>query len=176
MKWHDVVNSELNGALAAVKYGHDPVAAKNLIEYFLERFRDGSHYNEHILLEFLDHAFGKIIEEGWSADHAFGLKLKRGHHERPDTTERDVIATAYMILLMRKNKNKNKNKNWTWLEVKGEAANLLSQAGLLPDGKGEKAVEEAYAFYANVFACLPDQALLDMLPPDTPVISRDKDG
>ena len=163
MKWHDVVNSELNGALAAVKYGHDPVAAKNLIEYFLERFRDGSHYNEHILLEFLDHAFGKIIEEGWSADHAFGLKLKRGHYERDCTLERDVMSAAYMILLMR--------KNWTWLEAKGEAANLL-----FPESKGEKAVEAAYANYKSEFARLPDKVLLDMLPPDTPVISRDKDG
>jgi len=163
MKWLDVADADLNSALAAVKYGHDPVAAKNLIEYFHERFKDGLPYNERILIEFLGHAFGKIIEEGSSADHAFGLKLKRGEYERESTLERDVIATAYVILLMR--------NRWTYLDARGQAANLLFQ-----DGKGDKAVEAAYATYKDYFRSFPNDILEGMLPPDTPVISRDMTG
>jgi len=160
MKWQDVSESDLKGALSSVVYGHDPVATRNLIEYFYERIHNGTPYNECVLREYLDHAFGKIIEDGWTADHAFGFKLKRGHHERQDTTERDVVATAYMILLMR--------RNWTWLDAKGAAANLL-----FPDGEGEKAVEAAYALYKEALQLLPDNVLNKMLPPGTPVISRD---
>lgn len=163
MKWRDISEADLNGALAFVLHGHDPDAARNLIEYFHECIHEREPYNEGILLELLDHAFGKIVREGWSADHAFGLKLKRGKRQRPDTTERDVIAAAYMILLIR--------NGWTWLDAKGQAANLL-----FPDGRGEKAVEAAYALCKEEFEPMSDELLIDMLPQGTPVISCNMTG
>ena len=154
MKWGDVTNADLEGALLAIKYGHDPVAAKNLIEYFYERIHGGASFNERVLHGFLDHAFGKVAIEGWSADQAFGLKLKKGHHERANTFERDVIAAAFMVLLMQK-------KNWRWQDAKGEAAN-----NLFPDGRGEKAVEKAYKSYGIGLKGLPEDYLVGLLPPD----------
>lgn len=163
MKWENVTEADLNAALAAVMYGYDPVAARNLIEYFSERIGNGGRFNQRVLLELLNHAFVRIIKEGVSADQAFGLKLGRGKYPREDTVIRDVMATAYMVLLMR--------KGWTWAEAKGEAVNLLC-----PDGKGDKAVEKAYAYYRDALTSYPDDHLMGMLPPGTPVISRDKVG
>jgi hypothetical protein len=163
MKWEDVSDADLNGALMAVKYGHDPVAAKNLIEYFYERIGNCGRFNERVLLELLNHAFGKIIEEDASADQAFGLKLGRGKYPREDKVIRDVMATAYMILLMR--------QGWTWEDAKGEAANLLCSSDA-----GDKAMEKAYADHKDLMKLFPDDTLKEMLPPGTPVISRDKVG
>lgn len=163
MKWSNVTDSDLNGALAAIKYGYDPTAARNLIEYFHGQFESGDAFNEKILIEFLSHAFRKIVQDGWSADHAFGLKLKRGHYERPDTFERDLIAAAYVILLLR--------NNWTWLDAKGEAANLL-----FPDGKGEKAIEIAYSINCVALGHMSNEELKSMLPEGANVISRDMTG
>ena len=151
MTWHDVSDDDLNSALAAVKYGHDPDSALKLVQYFYERIHHGESYNEPVLLEYLHHTFGKIIEDECSANHAFGFKLKRGHYKRETTSERDVFAAAIMILLMR--------KGWTWLDAKGEAANRL-----FPDGKGEKAVEAAYKLYSDALSNVPNNLLMKMLP------------
>lgn len=163
MKWRDVSEADLMGALAAVKHGYDPVAARNLVEYFYERFQHGDPYNERVLYEYLAHAFEKIVEDDWSPDHAFGFMLKRGHYEREDTTERDVVAAAYVILLRR--------RKWKLQDAIGEAANLLFE-----DGEGDKAVEKAYADYKGVLSYLPDETLKRILPPGAPVISRDMGG
>lgn len=159
MKWSDVTKADLEDALASIKHGHDPEAARNLIEYFYERLRDGCRFDERVLYEYLEYAFGRIVNENKSAAVAFGLKSARGEYLRPDTTERDAIAVAYMVLLMRSGR--------TWEEAKGDAANLL-----FPDGTGDKAVESAYRQSKEYFQTLPDQTLLDMLPDDTPVIKR----
>jgi hypothetical protein len=158
-----ISDHDLKGALTAVKYGYDPVAALNLIEYFHKKISEDGAYHTPFLLEYIHHAFGKIVEEGWSADHAFGLKLKRGNYPRTDHTERNVQVAAYVILLRR--------RKWTLLDAKGEAANLF-----FPDGKGEKAVESAYAFYRESLEILPDETLTTILPHGTPVISRDMTG
>ena len=163
MKLHDASELRLNTELAAVKFGHDPAAARCLIEYFYYCIHEGEPYNERVLLEFLHHAFEKIIKQEWSADHAFGLKLKRGMYERPDTTLRDLTAAAYVILLMR--------RKWTWQDAKGEAANLWFE-----DGSGDKAVEKAHATYKCALDSLPDESLKDFLPEGTPLISRDMSG
>lgn len=157
MKWQDVTKADLEGALAAIKYSHDPEAAKNLIEYFHERMSEDFHFDEQVLFEYIKHAFGLIVEKNRSADVAFGLKLARGEYPRPNTTERDAIAVAYMVLLMRNGR--------TWQEAKGEAANLL-----FPDGQGEKAVEMAYIQCKEYFETLPNETLDAMLPDDTPII------
>jgi hypothetical protein len=163
MKWLDVTDGDLQGALAAIKYGFDSEAARNLIAYFYEHMREGIDFNQQVLQGYLYHAFGKIVENGWSADHAFGLKLKRGHYVRESTLERDMTSTAYIILLMR--------RGWNYLDATGEAANLL-----FPDGKGEKAIVAAYGYYKEVFSKLPEDVLLEMLPQGTRIISRDMIG
>lgn len=162
-KWGEMTGDDLKGALVAVIHGHDPVAARNLIECFHERMRDDQTYDERVLLEYVHHAFTKIVKENWTADQAFGLKLRRGHYERDDHLERDIQATGYVILLMR--------KGWKWEDAIGEAANLL-----FPDDEGDKAVEAAYAEYKDTLSHEHDDSLLSMLPTGTPVISRDMAG
>lgn len=152
--------SELNGMLASVVNGSDPDVARALIYHFHSQFSSGEPHNERILIQLVQHAFEKIIDDNWTADHAFGLKLKRGHYKRSDTTARDVIATAYVLLLRR--------KKWTRQDAMGEAANLL-----FPDGEGDRAVESAYKKYADDLNWLPDELLKSYLPEDAPLISRD---
>lgn len=163
MKWNDVKDADLEGALAAVMHGYDPIAARSLIEYFHERLCDGLPYNERVLIEFIGHSFGKIVEDDWCADHAFGLKPKRGHHKRPDTSIRNLVAAANMILLMRGNQ--------TWQNAKGEVANRL-----FPDGRGDKAVEQAYSFYKDALSHYPNDLLAQIVQDGTPFISRDMNG
>ena len=160
MKWADVTDADLMGALNCITYSHNPVAAKNLIEYFHERLSNELHYNEAVLLAFIKLAFRRIAEDGWSADHAFGLKLKRGHQQRGDTTERDVMAAAFVILRMR--------QGWRWSDAVGGAANLL-----MPDGRGEDAIKTAYANYREALSLFPDETLGSLLPEGTRVISDD---
>lgn len=147
----EVPDADLNGALNAVKYDFDPVAAKNLIEYFHDRICDGEPFNERVLLEYVGHAFEQIIVHGKSADQAFGLRRSRGQREREDHTERDIAGAACVVLLMR--------KGWRWADAIGEAANYLCE-----DGKGDKAIEHAYSVYREVLSLLADQKLEAMLP------------
>ena len=160
MKWADVTDADLIGALNAVTHAHDKVAAENLIEYFHERFSNEMPYNNEVLLSFVKLAFKRIADDGWSADHAFGLKLKRGLYLRDDTTERDVRATAFVILRVR--------QGWRWSDAVGGAANLL-----MPDGRGEDAIRTAYAKYRDTLSLLPDDTLGSFLPAGTPVVSGD---
>lgn len=162
-KWSGVTRQDLEGALAVVMHGHDPVAAQSLIEYFHDQNLDPAGPDSDILLAFVRHAFRRIVEDKKSADVAFGLSQGRGEYERPFNADRDVIAAAYVVLLMR--------EGWTWLDAKGEAANLL-----FPDGRGGKAVEHAYENYKHALHGVPDQLLREMLPPGTPVIKRDMTG
>lgn len=124
MKWADVTDKDLVGALDLVRYGHAPDAAKNLIEYFHERLSNELPYNRDVLIGFVKFAFERMVEHGWSAGQAFGLDLKRGCYQRDDTTERDVMAAAFITLRMR--------QGWRWNDAVGVAANLL-----MPDGRGE---------------------------------------
>lgn len=163
MKWRDVSDADLNGALAAVMYAHDPVAAKNLIEYFYERIHHGEGYNERILHELLNHAFGKVIEENWTLDRAFGFGRGKGQRDRPDHFFRDVQAAAYVVLLRR--------AKWNLADAIGEAANLF-----ISDSSGDKAVEAAYSKYKVALAHQTDSYLKSMLPEGAPVKSRNLTG
>lgn len=141
--WRDVTLSELNTELAYVIHENDPVAAENLINYFHQRFADigldGCPQGAiGVLCEYIEHAFSKMIVDDYTPAQALGLKRPRGKHPRPCTFERDCQIAAYVVLLMRKGK--------TWLDAKGEAANRYFE-----DGKGEKAVEAAYAKYKELF-------------------------
>ena len=151
MKWAAVPDADIRGALNVVLHAHDPAAAKNLIEYFHERFSNEMPYNEEVLLAFVKMAFRRMAEDGWSADHAFGLKQKRGHHQREDTFERDVMAAAFVTLRMRRGAK--------WSDAVGEAANLL-----MPDGTGDRAIQMAYARFKEGFSSLPDEVLVGVLP------------
>ena len=162
-KWSDVTKGELETALTSIMTGYDPDAALNLIEYFYERISNEEQYDEQVLHAYLSHAFRKIVVEKWSADHAFGFKLKRGKYPREDTTTRDIAAVAYVVLL--------KREKWTLQDAKGEAANYF-----FPYGIGDKAVEAAYTRYKNELANLSNEILMAMLPAEIPVISRDMTG
>ena len=155
--WESDADADLKAALAAVRFGHDPVAAKNLMRHFRDSIAKGRAYNRRVLEEYLLLVFGKILDSGASADQALGLRLEKGKYPRPDTYDRDLMAAAYMTLLLR--------NNWTWLDARGEACNLL-----FPEGKGEKAAEDAYARYKESLACEMDTFLMGMLPPGTPPI------
>lgn len=56
MKWMDVTQDDLDSALASLKTGHDPEAARNLIEYFHERMSNGFQYDDRILRDLVAHA------------------------------------------------------------------------------------------------------------------------
>jgi hypothetical protein len=151
MKWADVTDADLSGALNAVMYSYDPVAAKNLIEYFHERFSQAMPYNQDVLLAFIKMAFRRIVEDELRIDIAFGLAQQRGKYQREDTTERDVMASAFIILRMRQGAK--------WNDAVGEAANLL-----MPDGKGDRALQTAYEKYRDCLSLFSDEALKEMLP------------
>ncbi|MHB1374773.1 MAG: hypothetical protein ACYC5W_17815 [Thauera sp.] len=151
MKWAAVTDADLMGALNAVMYSYDPVAAENLIEYFHERFSNEMPYNQDVLLAFVKMAFRRIVDDELRIDIAFGLAQQKGKHRRDDTTERDVMAAAFVILRMRRGAK--------WSDAVGEAANLL-----MPDGTGDRALQMAYARYKECFSSLPDEVLVGLLP------------
>lgn len=149
MKYSNVTDAELNGALAAVIHGHDEVAARSLVEYFHERIHQGEAFNERVLLEYLDHAFGRIVA-GKSADVAFGFKRGQGEREREDTTHRDVVAAAYFLLQRRSGQS--------WEGSIQDAAEKF-----WPTGKGGSAAKTAVATYVVALQLLPDQVLREMV-------------
>lgn len=148
MRWADVTRDDLNAALASLKTGHDPEAARNLIEYFHERMSNGFQYDESILRDLVAHAFAGIIA-GKTADQAFGLKLERGKYERVDKSDREAWAAAYVVLLRRKG---------------SILANAISDAStLLFTEGGDKIVERAYEEYRSELEEYSDTCLFDMV-------------
>lgn len=77
LTWKDISEAELRAALAGAKSGSDPAASMKLIEYFYKRIHDNLPYEQTILLEYLDHVFGRIVD-GQPADRAFGFERKAG--------------------------------------------------------------------------------------------------
>jgi len=149
-----VSDSELNGMLAVAKHGHDPITVKRLMAQLLARMDDGiesedNRFARRVLLEYIQHAFQLILEEGASADQALGLVRRRGKYIREETAERDIQAASLVVLAMRSGK--------TWLDAVGDAANLL-----FPDGKGERAVQTAYSKYKAMLQDAPDSFLTDL--------------
>jgi len=161
--WDEVAQKARPAALSATIELHNTQAAQALIRYFAERLEDGHMLQDPVLFQYLRHAFAKITKEGWSADQAFGLKLRRGQYYRPDTMNRDIASVAYVVLLMR--------HGWTWIDAISEAANLfISSEG------GDKAVTAAYSRYKRTIKDLPEKTLLKILPEGTPVIPRNMNG
>ena len=144
----------LNGMLAIAKGGSDPEAVKGLMAQLLACMDDGIESEENrfalrILLDYVRHAFRLILEEGATANQAFGLRTRRGQYRREDTTVRDIQAASFVVLGMRSGK--------TWLDAVGDAANQL-----FPDGKGERAVQTAYSNYKEFLENAPDSFLADL--------------
>lgn len=128
-------NDELLFALEAAKLGTDAASARALMQEMLNRIRSGDGAITPFVLHWAGHAFGKILEDGYTADQAFGLKLKKGMYERQDHFLRDIQAVATVVFIMR-----TQQKTRTF--AIGETANLI-----FPDGTGDKAIEEACAKY-----------------------------
>ena len=157
--------ADIEGAANIVKHDFESKAAQNLIRYFHFMLRDGYLFDrvklspvEQIFIEYVEHAFSRIVEDGKSIQVGFGLTPGRGEHQREDTFERDIIATSYMILLRR--------NGWSWIDAKEEAAGLLFLVN------GSKAVEEAYSKYRVGFETLTDDVLIGLLPSGTPISKR----
>lgn len=144
-------HDELLSALEAAKSGHSPESARALMAEMLRQLKSGSKTIGPYVENWAIHAFTKILEENWKADQAFGLLARQGQHERPDTHDRDLIATATVILEMR--------SGMTWREAIGDAANRLFE-----DGSGDKAVEAAYAKHHQTLGLLPTNTLAAIVP------------
>ena len=73
LKWKDISEAELQATLERAKAGSDPAASMELIEYFYRRIHDNLAYDQTILLAFLDHVFGEILD-GKQPDRVLGFK------------------------------------------------------------------------------------------------------
>lgn len=145
-----ISTADLRGALASVKHDHDPDAAMALIQYFHGKFSAGDPCDEQILYEYIEHAFGRIVA-GVSADAAFGFKRVRGERDRIDTTGRDVVTAAFVVLLIR--------KNWKWLDAVEEVAILID-----PGSKGTRWAVDAYSKYKEALSSVASPDLAEMVP------------
>ncbi|MCY9821599.1 MULTISPECIES: hypothetical protein [Aeromonas] len=99
-KWDDVTPQGLDTIIEYLKCNHNPEMARQVIELFHERMRDGEHVDYEALSILTMNAFSKIVG-GMSADEAFGLKAGKGKYDRADTLERDVRAATLVVWHMR---------------------------------------------------------------------------
>jgi hypothetical protein len=154
--WRDMRDSDVAGALSSVIQGHDSVAAENLIRYFHFAFKSGDLLancamrgsKERMLIEYLEYAFDRYVEVKSikSLDAAFGLKKAIGQRDVPDHSMRNLGIAAFVVLKMRSGSN--------WDVAVGDAANTF-----FPDGKGQRACEDAYAKHNNALQCFPNDLL-----------------
>ncbi len=77
LTWKDISEAELRALVASATSGSDPAASMRLIEYFYRRMHDNLPYDQTILLAYLEHAFGRLLD-GQPADRAFGLERRAG--------------------------------------------------------------------------------------------------
>ncbi|TYP65371.1 hypothetical protein [Stutzerimonas stutzeri] len=161
MNWTDVKRNDLNTAICYIQNNYDPSITWKIIGYFHERMSQGEPYDQDMLHVFMAHVFermvnGEITKKGTrirlTADQAFGLTMRKGQGNIKGTLDRDLKATACMILLMR--------DGVLWQDAKGYAANLL-----FPDDEGEKAVERAYESHRVLLEMLDRDTLLATLAP-----------
>lgn len=130
--------NNLYALIEYIKVHHDPDIVMTIIRHYDEKEIDELTQQELELLALLmKHVFAKVLT-GKTADQAFGLKLAKGEYPRPDTLDRDVTVTIFIIL--------KKRRGRTHLEAIGDAANKFFTAD-----RGDKAAEKAYAKYRNVF-------------------------
>ena len=141
---------ELLSALAAAKTGNDPESARALMTEMLRQLQAGNRSITPYVENWVIHAFTKIIEEGYLADQAFGLKARKGMHARPNTQDRDIIATAIVILAIRAGN--------TWEYAIDDAAYKLFN-----DGTGDAAVKVAYSKYRDSICHLCNEELAALI-------------
>lgn len=72
LTWKEISDTELRLALAGVKSGADPAAARKLLEYFYRQIHGNLPFDQVILLEYLDSVFGRIVE-GQRPDRVLGF-------------------------------------------------------------------------------------------------------
>lgn len=143
-------NDEMLFALEAAKSGNEPEIAKELMAEMLRQLRAGSQTIYPYVENWVIHAFAKILEENWKADQAFGLLARHGKRKRVDTYDRDIIATAMVILAMR--------DGFTWECAIDDAANKLFE-----DGSGEAAVKAAYSKHRDSVCHLSNEELAALI-------------
>lgn len=102
--------AQLRGLLATVQHKGATTherrdAAQRLMRFYGRRLDAGELAHADILLRFVRDAFLRIIDDGESADRAFGLAPERG---RPtaDNTARDVPIAARVELAKRQEPNR----------------------------------------------------------------------
>ena len=144
-KWDDVTPKELLTIIEYLKHHFDPDLSRKVIELFHERMRDDEQVDPVLLHELMRHVFTKIME-GSSADQAFGLTCKQGGYEREDTYERNIHATAIVILNLRKGSK--------WLDAVADAAVHLSIS--------ESSVKRACDEFREEFELLPSDVLMQI--------------
>ena len=152
----EYTNADLQSALAVVKSDFDPIAARNLIEYFYACLENGHSFDNRILHEYVHHVFGLIVK-GQKAEVALGLKRPRG---RPKTIDpmRDFKLAASVFLHIRKAPDGIEDK---WQYAIGETANRF-----FPDGTGDTAVRDAYARFKSVLGAFSDEELTEIVDYD----------
>lgn len=144
-------HDELLSALELSKTGHSPETALALMAEMLRQLQAGSRSITPYVENWVIHAFAKILEEGCSADQAFGLKVCKGKYERSDTHDRDLVAAAIVVLAIK--------SGMKWEDAIGEAANKVFE-----DGLGDKAVQAAYAKYRETLELFPKPYLASLIP------------
>ena len=144
-KWDNVTPEGLLNIIEYLKHNFDADLSRKVIELFHERMQDDEHVDSGALYSLMKHAFAQIIE-GNSADQALGLKRKKGEYERKDTYERDIQATAIVVLDIRKGSR--------WLDAVADASVYLDIS--------ESTVKRACSEFREGFDLLPDDVLIQI--------------
>lgn len=147
-KWDDVTSDDLLSILTYLAQNFDPELTLKVIELFHERMRDDLYFDPEILHLLMKRVFA-LIMDGKSADQAFGLKPMKGRHQRPDTTFRDIRATAIVILQQRRGEN--------WENAVMEAAERLNVS--------ERTIQRAYANVREALECVKEEVLKELADP-----------
>lgn len=156
-EWATLSHDDVEDSLAVVRHGgfsQEKVAqeAIDLMAYFYFQIENGRGYDIKQLEVLVHHAFGKVVNDGWSADQGFGLKPTRGRYVRKHIDDfRDLELAAAMRLL-------NKHLGYSWDSARAEVAKLFPA--------GEKAAEAAYKEYREEIELLNEAGLKEMLPDD----------
>lgn len=159
-KWDHTTRVDLLTAIACLKDGHRPEAARNLIEYFHERMQDDDGYDTEVLHLWMKHVFALIIE-GKTADQAFGLKGIKGQYNRPDTFSRDMCAAASVVSRRRQKDDDSKEEAVSWESAVTDTALKMQLSS--------RTVERAHEAYRDGLEYLADEGLeqitKEYLPP-----------
>jgi len=156
----DFTAKDVTRAEKSVRVDFDEVAAQNLIRYFHYRLKNGCLFDdvrlkpkERAFIDYVEHAFARMVEQKKSPEVAFGLAPGKGEHRRESTVERDVQLAAYAILHMRsQGANPNKEKAFDAAAVKFYAAH-----------GGKPVAKAAYRKYERELKSMTDKSLEELL-------------